>query len=111
MRNRIDELLERLSDFEQQMDNDTLPSSDQELLDQAWEDLNNQIACLQEAIEMGEDLGWDGSTSPQPGYVLYGDIYITQEEFDLIHAIEDDRVGADYYETDYGVYYDAADEV
>jgi len=116
-RNRINELLEELAEVEKQQEDETLSHSDQQLLDQAWEDLNDQIAYLQEIIEMGEDKpDWGGeeepiSTTIQNVYHMGGTIYIDQEELDRLNNMEDNRVGGDYYETDFGVYYDAVDEV
>lgn len=128
MRNRVEELLEELAAVEQQMDCDTQSHSDRGILDQAWEDLNNQIDLLQEAIEMGEDADdefyreqeeeeeepdWGGEEYPRSTTVqkVYFADVISQEELDRINALKDDRVVADHYESDYGVYYNAADEV
>jgi hypothetical protein len=100
MHNQLDELLEELADVEKQQEDKTLSHSDQQLLDQAWEDLNDQIAYLQEIIEMAQDADWGGEEEP---IQTEGTIYVDDEE--------DKRVGADYYETDFGVYYEARDEV
>ncbi len=126
MRNRVDELLDELAAIEQQQ---AQSHSDQQLLDQAWEDLTDQIAFLQEAIEMGEEMeyeeqqeeeedapDWGGeqfpvSTTIQKVYLVDGELHIPQEELDRINELKDERVAADYYESDYGVYYNAADEV
>lgn len=131
MRNCAYDLLEQLAGVEAKMDG-TQSHSDQELLDQAWEDLNDQIAHLQEMIEMGEDMdaeyddvdSWEGSQTSeeeeeepirshtiQRVYKLGEQIYVTQEELDAINRLTDDRVASDYYEAEFGVYYNAADEV
>jgi hypothetical protein len=115
--------------IEKQQEDNTLPHSDQQLLDQAWEDLTDQIAYLQEIIEMGEEADeavereneqfyedepdWGGeeqaiSTTIQNVYHMGGSVYIDQEELDRLNSMEDTR---DTYETDFGVYYDARDEV
>lgn len=134
MRNRVEELLEELAEIERQMEDETLSHSDQQLLDQAWESLDNEINSLQEAIEMGEELDeefereneefyadeadWGGEEAPisttiQRVYHMGGNIYVSREELDRLNTMEykEDRVACDYYETDFGVYYNAADEV
>lgn len=137
MRNCAYDLLEQLAGVEAKMDG-TQSHSDQELLDQAWEDLNDQIALLQEMIEMADDAdsalnaeddddgvgSWEGSQTSeeeeeepirshtiQRVYKLGEQIYVTQEELDAINRLTDDRVASDYYEAEFGVYYNAADEV
>ena len=107
MRNRIEDLLAEVYEVEKQMEDTTLSRSDQQVLDQAWEDLDNQIACLLEAIEMSEEVEqehvkyiWGGEELP-----------ICEEELERFNNMEDDRVASDYYESDFGVYYNAADEV
>ena len=94
MRNRVDELLEELAEIERQQEDTTLSHSDQQLLDQAWEELDSEIDRLEEMIETQYD--WGGEEQPIST--------MTQKE-------EVDSVGADYYETDFGVYYNAADEI
>jgi hypothetical protein len=47
----MEHLLEQLADIERQMDDSTLSHSDQQLLDQAWDDINDQIEVLQMAEE------------------------------------------------------------
>lgn len=144
MRNCVYELLEQLAGVEAKMNDSTQSHSDQQLLDQAWEDLNDQIAVLQEAIEMVEDAldaeadaleeseggdvdSWEGSQTSeseeeeepprsytiQRVYKLGEQLYVTQEELDMIERLRDtdERNPADYYEAEYGVYYNAADEV
>lgn len=118
MRNRVDELMEELADVEQQQEDKTLPHSDQQLLDQAWEDLTDQIAYLQEIIEMGEEAfeeepadEFDPSIQSRTVYHMGGNVYVDQEELDRLNSMEDKRTTADYYETDFGVYYDAVDEI
>lgn len=88
MRTQIDDLLNQVEEVEKQMEDTTTSHSDQQLLDQAWEDLQDQIALLQEAIEM-------------------------ETEFEQqANEWEDTRTNEiEYYETDYGVYYNAVDEV
>ena len=100
MRNRIEDLLAEVYEVEKQMEDTTLSRSDQQVLDQAWEDLDNQIACLLEAIEMSEEYIWGGEELP-----------ICEEELERFNNMEDDLVASDYYESDFGVYYNAADEV
>lgn len=88
MRTQIDDLLNQVEEVEKQMEDTTTSHSDQQLLDQAWEDLQDQIALLQEAIEM--------------------EIEFEQQA----NEWEDTRTNEiEYYETDYGVYYNAVDEV
>lgn len=105
MCNQVDELLGQIAEIEEQMEDTTLPHSDQQLLDQAWEDLQNQVALLQEAIEMGDDAHeqeMEEDDSPP----------LTAEELEyaeLLYKLKSDKI--DYYESDYGVYYNAADEV
>ena len=47
----MEHLLEQLADIERQMDDSTLSHSDQQLLDHAWDDINDQIEVLQLADE------------------------------------------------------------
>ena len=125
MRNRIDSLLTEVAELEKQQQDKTLPHSDQQLLDQAWEDLQDQIALLQEAIEMGEEEEYDDDDEEeeeeeqeeedyqglQEVYYLGGNVYISAEELDRYNNMEDDRVGCDYYEEDFGGGYNPSDEI
>lgn len=47
-------LLSELADIERQQEDRTLPHSDQQLLDQAWEDVTNQIDELEAIVEQEE---------------------------------------------------------
>jgi hypothetical protein len=57
----LEELRTQLADIERQQDDRTLPHSDQQLLDQAWDDVTNQIEELEEVLELAErfdDIHW-----------------------------------------------------
>lgn len=54
--NRLEELRWQLVDIERQQEDDTLSHSDQQLLDQAWEDITNEIDELEEIIATGEEI-------------------------------------------------------
>lgn len=47
----LKELYAELADIERQQQDPTLPHSDQQLLDQAWEDITNKIDALEESFE------------------------------------------------------------
>lgn len=98
IRNRVEQLLKELVDVEAKLEDETTSHSDQELLDQAWEDLTDQIAFLEEVIEMEDEARQAG---------------LTRAELEEYNGAEyDDECDAvDYYEADFGVYYDASDEV
>lgn len=51
-------LLSELADIERQQEDRTLPHSDQQLLDQAWEDVTNQIDELEAIVEEPEEEDW-----------------------------------------------------
>lgn len=51
-------LYAELADIERQQQDKTLPHSDQQLLDQAWEETTNQIDDLERSIEDCEEEGW-----------------------------------------------------
>ena len=55
-RNRLEELHALLADVEAQMDDPTLPHSDQQLLDQAWEAYTNEIDDLEAVLEVAEEI-------------------------------------------------------
>jgi hypothetical protein len=50
----LEELRTQLADIERQQEDRTLPHSDQQLLDQAWDDVTNQIEELEEVLELAE---------------------------------------------------------
>jgi hypothetical protein len=47
----MESLLRQLADIERQMEDKTLSHSDQQLLDQAWEDINGQLNELDDIEE------------------------------------------------------------
>lgn len=51
-------LLEKLADIERQQEDKTMSHSDQQLLDQAWEDTTNQLDALEELFETEEETRW-----------------------------------------------------
>jgi hypothetical protein len=53
--NLLEKLLSELADIERQQQDDTLSHSDQHLLDQAWEDVTNQIDELEEILRVAEE--------------------------------------------------------
>ena len=94
----MEALLLQLVDIERQMEDKTLSHSDQQLLDQAWEDITDQINELDELAEYNEEPHED---------VMAADVY--PDEWD------DDRgcgncSGCAYCMGDGGGY-DGADEV
>lgn len=72
-------LLAELADIERQQQDDTLPHSDQHILDQAWEDVTNRIDELEEMLEcaLPEEEDWrdarvvlDRPPTPRPSSPL-----------------------------------------
>ena len=57
-RDLYQDLQDQLADIERQQQDDTLPHSDQALLDQAWEDITQQIEELEELFEMQDEADW-----------------------------------------------------
>jgi len=53
---RLDALYDLLADVEAKMQNPTLPHSDQQLLDQAWEAYTNEIDELEDILEMAHEI-------------------------------------------------------
>lgn len=49
------DLLKQLADIERQQEDKTLPHSDQQLLDQAWDDITSQINDVEELLQAGMD--------------------------------------------------------
>ena len=119
--NRLEELHALLADIEAQMNDTTLPHSDQQLLDQAWEAYTNEIEEI-EAITDAETAEWrdaesyfdseeddvdspmgPGSTTVQSGFrVRNGAVKIvtfappSEDELLALNAMVDDRVGCEY---------------
>ena len=80
--NRLEELYALLADVEAQMADPTLPHSDQQILDQAWEAYTNEI----DAIESGqpyvpEEVEWRDAAE-----------YLEEEEDGLLMPSEDDLI-------------------
>jgi hypothetical protein len=91
----MEHLIEQIAEIERQLSDDTLPHSDQQLLGQMWDELNEQL----EAMELAEDDD-DMSIHTQPKRLgtplplhpsLLIDVgngcYITPEEFDRLHIV------------------------
>ena len=116
MRDRIHELLEELVDIERQLQDKTLSHSDQELLEQAWETYDDEIATLEEIIEIGEDMDrkdqedydeedYDGEYDDDDEPPVYShtivkigeNMFVTQGELDVWKNIVVTRVCVDYY--------------
>ena len=101
--NSYQDLLEELASIERQLEDKTLPHSDQELLTQAWDYINDQI----DNFETETPPSMDEVRPPSPEWL------ITEEEQERINAMEDLRscdhcVGCSYcFE---GAGYDGADE-
>jgi len=53
--NLLEKLHSELADIERQQQDTTLPHSDQQLLDQAWEDVSNKIDELEEILRVAEE--------------------------------------------------------
>jgi hypothetical protein len=53
--NLLEKLLSELADIERQQQDDTLSHSDQQILDQAWEDVSNKIDELEDMLRVAED--------------------------------------------------------
>lgn len=53
---RIEDLRWMLSNIESQQEDKTLSHSDQKLLDQAWEDVTNELDELEGVVEAGEEI-------------------------------------------------------
>jgi hypothetical protein len=56
--NLLEKLLSELADIERQQQDDTLSHSDQQMLDQAWENVTNQIDELEEILRVAEEVEW-----------------------------------------------------
>lgn len=54
----LNNLREQLAEIEENMKDNTLSHSDQELMDQAWEDISNQIEELEDFLNMAEEYEW-----------------------------------------------------
>ena len=54
--NLLEKLLSDLADIERQQEDPYLPHSDQQLLDQAWEDVSNKIDELEEILRVAEEI-------------------------------------------------------
>ena len=54
-RDLYEELTKQLVDIEKQMEDKTLPHSDQQLMDQAWDEITRQIEELDQLFEMQDD--------------------------------------------------------
>lgn len=54
----LETLYAELADIEEQMEDKTLPHSDQQLLDQAWDTITNQIVELEAAAAFADEVEW-----------------------------------------------------
>ena len=81
---RLDELQAELNTLEAQMANNTLPHSDQALLDVAWDLIVNEMDGLQEILEINEanQMVDPRDASDQDPYAdyAYGDWYDPADE-------------------------------
>jgi hypothetical protein len=57
-RNLLEKLHSELADIERQQEDRTLPHSDQQMLDQAWEDVTTKIDELEGILELAEEFEW-----------------------------------------------------
>jgi hypothetical protein len=105
----LDELYALLEDVERQLQNPTLPHSDQQLLDQAWEEYTREIEELESLLDRTEPIEWHDATA-------YLESESEPSHIDpMTNSMPDDRVGCDqcvgcYYCRDSFVY-DASDEI
>jgi hypothetical protein len=60
---RLDALYDLLADVEAKMQNPTLPHSDQQLLDQAWEAYTNEIDELESSLDVADETDWRDAES------------------------------------------------
>ena len=70
MERRYNNLLQQLADIERQQQDPTLSHSDQQLLDQAWDDINEQLDHLDDILD-ASTIEWQDATE-----------YIEEEEDD-----------------------------
>lgn len=85
-------LLQALADIERQMADATLPHSEQQLLDLAWEDINSQIEEYDDqTIESDSDsihTQPKRCETPQNGLIAIGNgMYVTIDELEALHEM------------------------
>jgi phage gp36-like protein len=92
---RLQELLTELADIEKQRQDKTLPHSDQQLLDQAWNDIQNQIDDYIEdrypeplEVLLPTEEEYEITIAPSPKDVLEG--RVTLEDLDLDYDSDTD---------------------
>lgn len=112
----MEDIIEQIAEIERQLSDDTLPHSDQQLLGQMWDELNEQL----EAMEMNEDVdtivsdaGSIHTLPKRPGTPLPlhpsllidvgNGCYITPDEFDELSRLM-------LVDDEYGMY-EPADEI
>ncbi len=61
MEQRYTNLLQQLADIERQQQDPTLSHSDQQLLDQAWDDINEQLDYLDDILD-ASTIDWQDAT-------------------------------------------------
>jgi hypothetical protein len=54
----LDSLRKQLAEIEENMKDETLSHSDQELMDQAWEDITNQIEEIEDFLGLAQQYDW-----------------------------------------------------
>lgn len=86
----IDEVKREMRKIELELEDDTLPHSDQALLQDGWDALEEQLDMLEDELRRIEA---PRPPTPHPEELIkLGDgLYLTQEELDRLNEIVDDR--------------------
>ena len=90
----IDEVKHEMTKLELELEDDTLPHSDQALLQDGWEALEEQLEMLENelrSLEQQEPASRPPTPRPDEVIRLCEGVYVTQEEMDRINGQVDDR--------------------
>jgi len=88
----IDEVKREMTKIELELEDDTLPHSDQALLQDGWEALEEQLELLENEVRRLEPPATRPPTPhPEELIRLCEGVYVTQEEMDRINGQVDDR--------------------
>ncbi len=92
----MEDLLEQIAEIERQLSDETLPHSDQQLLSQMWDELNEQLEAM-DADTIVSDSESIHTLPKRPGTPLPlhpsllidigNGCYITPDEFDELHRL------------------------
>jgi hypothetical protein len=96
---RLQELLTELADIDKQRQDETLPHSDQQLLDQAWNDIQNRIEeyiedKYPEPLEVllpSDEEEYEVTIAPSPKDVLEGRVRLVDIDLDYDSDTDDEE--------------------